>query len=297
MPIRFQVDPDFYDHPKSIDLSDAAVALWTRAGSYSAAKLLDGLVPTNALPSLSKTPNEAAAELVRSGLWRKVRRGHQFHQWDHRNLTRERVEHERTVDRERKRTGREIKAEKERAAKEAQVSGTIVRPESDRTAEGNPGGNPAGVPAMSVSVSVSSKAVSSKSESDVSNANENNVHSITEEPRSKAYPVGVWKIAKAYAAKVNPSNPATVAGHILNATQTWELDTIAQAIARLAANNRAVGADSLRIELNEIGCDKTGIQRFPDGTYVDHNTGILKTANGQIIGGGGYLSGNRMWRE
>jgi hypothetical protein len=29
MPIRFQVDPDFYDHPKTIGMSDAATALWS----------------------------------------------------------------------------------------------------------------------------------------------------------------------------------------------------------------------------------------------------------------------------
>lgn len=289
MPIRFQVDPDFYDHPKSIDLSDAAVALWTRAGSYSAAKLLDGFVPCSVLPRLSKSHAEAAEELVRAGLWKKARGGYRFHEWELRNLTRTRVEHERKVDRERKHTAREIKA----AKATPQVTGDNVRPESDR----NPAGNPTGVPSMSVSVSVS-KAVGSKEASDhVSNADENNVYNIQDEPRSKAYPANIWKIARAYAAKVNPSNPGNIAGHILNATQTWELETIAQAIEKMARENRAVGADSLRIELNAIGCDKNGIQRFPDGTYVDWNTGQYCATTGNVIGGGGYRSGKREWRE
>jgi hypothetical protein len=104
--VRFQVDPDFYDHPKTIDLSDAATALWTRAGSYSTAKLLDGFVPDGALTRLSKVADEASGELVRRGLWRRVRGGFQFHQWGERNLTRERIEADRKHEREKKRRQR-----------------------------------------------------------------------------------------------------------------------------------------------------------------------------------------------
>lgn len=106
MPIRFQVDGDFYDHPKTIDMSDAAVALWTRAGSYSAAKLTDGFVADAVLVRLSQTPAEASAELVRRGLWRRVRGGFQYHQWDQRNLLRARVEADREYDRKRKKAQR-----------------------------------------------------------------------------------------------------------------------------------------------------------------------------------------------
>ena len=67
MVVRFQVDPDFYDHPKSIGLSDAATALWVRAGSYSAAKLLDGFIAEHVLSTLSRSPEEASAEPLRSG--------------------------------------------------------------------------------------------------------------------------------------------------------------------------------------------------------------------------------------
>lgn len=101
MPIRFQVDVDFYDHPKCIGVSDAAVALWTRAGSYSAAKLLDGFVPESALPLVTRVP-EAAAELVTAGLWRKVKGGFQFHQWDERNLLKERFQAKQHLTRNRK---------------------------------------------------------------------------------------------------------------------------------------------------------------------------------------------------
>lgn len=144
MPIRFQVDADFYDHPKSIDLSDAATALWVRAGSYSAAKLSDGFIAENALRLLSKVPEEAAAELVRRGLWRRVRGGYVFHEWEHRNLSRARVESERESDRQRK-----------RRARQQQVNTGSVRtgihPESPPDSERNP----TGVRGLSVSVSES----------------------------------------------------------------------------------------------------------------------------------------------
>jgi len=140
MPIRFQVDDDFYDHPKTLDASDAAVALWTRAGSYSAAKLLDGFVPEGMLARLSRTPAEASGELVQRGLWKRVRGGFRFHQWDQRNLTRARVESDREYEREKKRRQRN-----------GQVNGHAV-PEGlvrDRA------GTPAGIPPVSVSLSVS----------------------------------------------------------------------------------------------------------------------------------------------
>ena len=169
MPVRFQVDSDFYDHPKTIDASDAAVALWTRAGAYSTHKLLDGFVPDGALALLSKTPDEAARELVRHGLWRRVKSGYQFHQWEVRNLTRERIEADRAWDRERKRSerghtspGRDVTCsgcgvtfvtrrsdtkycsprcrKKASRESEAQVETQNVQPESGPESERNPNG-------------------------------------------------------------------------------------------------------------------------------------------------------------
>ena len=75
MAIRFQVDGDFYDHPKTIGLSDAAVALWTRSGSYSAAKRAKGFIAANALPILTQAP-DAAKELLAAGLWKRVKGGY-----------------------------------------------------------------------------------------------------------------------------------------------------------------------------------------------------------------------------
>ncbi len=147
MPIRFQVDADFYDHPKTIDMSDAATALWTRAGSYCAAKLTDGFVADAVLARLSRTPDEAAQELVKRGLWKRVRGGHRFHQWADRNLLRARVEAERTSDRQRKRRERQLSQQNGKP----HVNGTIVRPDS----EPDSGVTPNGFRGLSVSESVS----------------------------------------------------------------------------------------------------------------------------------------------
>jgi hypothetical protein len=147
MPIRFQVDADFYDHPKAIGLSDAATALWVRAGSYSAAKLSDGFVAEVALSLLSRCPDEAAGELVMRGLWRRVKGGYRFHQWSPRNLTRARVEADRETDRERKR--KERKPAGQNAS--PQVKGEVVHPDSGSESANSP----EGIQALSVSVSVS----------------------------------------------------------------------------------------------------------------------------------------------
>jgi hypothetical protein len=147
MPIRFQVDGDFYDHPKTIGMSDSAIALWTRAGSYCVAKLLDGFVPEDALRLLSEVPDEAASELVGRGLWRRVKGGFRFHQWDHRNLTRARVEADREYDRTRKQ--RERQAARQNGNQQVNANNVRsghppdTRPDSERS------------PNRSVSVSVS----------------------------------------------------------------------------------------------------------------------------------------------
>lgn len=162
MVVRFQVDPDFYDHPKSIGMSDAAVALWTRAGSYSAAKLLDGFIAEHVLSTLSRSPDEASAELVARGLWRRVRGGFRFHQWDERNLTRARVEADRDYERTRKKRQREEArsaarkpVDNQAAAKEQQATGRHVPPGQPAGLPGESPGTPVDVPGVSVSVSVS----------------------------------------------------------------------------------------------------------------------------------------------
>lgn len=75
MSVRFQVEPDFYDHPKTAGMSDAAFSLWVRAGSYSAAKLTDGFVSESVLVHTLRSDAQVADELVERGLWRRRRGG------------------------------------------------------------------------------------------------------------------------------------------------------------------------------------------------------------------------------
>jgi hypothetical protein len=77
----FKVDDSFYDHPKVFDAPDCAVALWVRAGSWSARNLTDGHVPTKMPARLCDDPETAVRELVDRGLWRRAKGGYQFHDW------------------------------------------------------------------------------------------------------------------------------------------------------------------------------------------------------------------------
>lgn len=109
----FRVDDSFYDHPKVFDASDCAVALWVRAGTWSARTLTDGFVPAGMLARLSGQPDEAAGELVRHGLWSRARGGYQFHDWEHYQPTKKAVENERRKARERMQKLREARSEGE----------------------------------------------------------------------------------------------------------------------------------------------------------------------------------------
>ena len=122
MSVRFQVEPDFYDHPKTAGMSDAAFSLWVRAGSYSAAKLTDGFVSESVLVHTLRSDVQVADELVERGLWRRRRGGWIFHEWTaHANLTRERVQAHNKSEADRK------KAARQRGT--SQVRGQNVRPD------------------------------------------------------------------------------------------------------------------------------------------------------------------------
>lgn len=75
----FKVDDGFWSHPKTISLSDAAVALWVRAGTYSCQHRLGGDVPKHVLRFLGTS--SAADELVANRLWIETPSGWRFHQW------------------------------------------------------------------------------------------------------------------------------------------------------------------------------------------------------------------------
>lgn len=77
----FKVDDSFYDHPKVFDAPDCAVALWTRAGCWSARNLMDGFVPTGIPARLCGDPDTAIKELIHRGLWERTSGGFRFHDW------------------------------------------------------------------------------------------------------------------------------------------------------------------------------------------------------------------------
>jgi len=124
----FPVDDGFAFHHKAVKAGNAAIGLWTRAGSWCSQQLTDGHVPADMVPVLGTVAQ--ARRLVRAGLWEEVEGGYQFHGWTEngRNPTREKVL-------EARRKAAEKRA-KNRAAKytETQVS------------DGCPPGTPSGVP-------------------------------------------------------------------------------------------------------------------------------------------------------
>ena len=79
------------------------MALWVRAGSWSARNLRDGFVPSRLPARLCDDPDTAVRELVARGLWLRVKGGYQFHDWADFQPTRESVESDRAAARERMR--------------------------------------------------------------------------------------------------------------------------------------------------------------------------------------------------
>jgi hypothetical protein len=87
----FKVDDGFWSHPKVLDLSPEAIALWVRSGSYSGKHLTDGYMSESAIVLLRGTP-EQAQELVEAGLWTRAVNGWHFHDWADYQDTRDMVE-------------------------------------------------------------------------------------------------------------------------------------------------------------------------------------------------------------
>lgn len=142
--VWFKVDDKFHSHNKVRKvLADdpAALALWVVAGSWSSDNLTDGFVPDHQLPWLIPTGADTLAQkLVTAGLWRRVRAGHQFHEWKEdgngskRNPSREEVEE---VRRKRSDAGRAggLASGKTRSKREASASAS-ASPVAEALAEG-----------------------------------------------------------------------------------------------------------------------------------------------------------------
>jgi hypothetical protein len=113
----FKIDDSFYDHPKVYDAPDCAVALWTRAGTWSARNLTDGFVPTGMPARLCDDPDTAVKELVRRGLWTRASGGYRFHDWATYQPSAEAVKKLRETRAEAGKRGGHAKAAKQNAGK------------------------------------------------------------------------------------------------------------------------------------------------------------------------------------
>lgn len=130
----FRIDDSFYDHPKVFDAPDCALALWVRAGTWSARNLTDGFVPAGMPARLCDDPDTAVRELVRRGLWSRAKGGgYQFHDWSVYQPSRESVEDLRAKRAEAGRRGGMAKA---RNAAEQQEGGS--KPSSNGLANASP---------------------------------------------------------------------------------------------------------------------------------------------------------------
>jgi hypothetical protein len=100
----FKVDDNFYHHPKWLGASDAAIALWTRAGAWSAQVLTDGVIPPVAFAEV-RLDRAVADDLVKRGLWEHGGGddGYRFHDWTEYQPDRVTVLARRKADRERRR--------------------------------------------------------------------------------------------------------------------------------------------------------------------------------------------------
>lgn len=59
----------------------SALALWTRASSWSSRNLTDGFVPSGMPARLCGNPEAAVRELIDRELWIRTRDGYQFLDW------------------------------------------------------------------------------------------------------------------------------------------------------------------------------------------------------------------------
>lgn len=76
----FKVDDSFYDHPKFLDVPNAAVGLWTKAGAWCAKHLTDGVISAKCVRALGGTPAQIKA-LIKNGLWEEHPHGYKFVHW------------------------------------------------------------------------------------------------------------------------------------------------------------------------------------------------------------------------
>lgn len=127
--IPFPLPRDINSDPQFLGATDAAVALYTKAASWSAERPTDGFVPTAALSLFTANHEQATAELVERGVWRRARGGFQFASWP-KQCTAAYMEDQREAWRRRQTNHRTSKDVPSR--RDSRVSHAQVTPESNR---------------------------------------------------------------------------------------------------------------------------------------------------------------------
>jgi hypothetical protein len=94
----FKVDDQLAFHPKAIAAGNAALGLWVRAGSWCAAHVTQGALPTHMVRTLGAQRRDAE-KLVSVGLWTRTEDGYEFKDWADYQPTKEQVEAKREADR------------------------------------------------------------------------------------------------------------------------------------------------------------------------------------------------------
>jgi hypothetical protein len=110
----FKVDDAFHGHPKVMELSPAAVGVWTLAGSWCANYLTDGEIKAGVVRRFG-ADDAMIQELVNAGLWIDIGGAYQFKDWDEYQPLKEEVEAERNAARDRMKAVRAKKKGVERS--------------------------------------------------------------------------------------------------------------------------------------------------------------------------------------
>jgi|SRR5262245_12062857 len=91
-----RLDDGFYDNPKILTAGLAAIGLYVKALAYAARKLTDGFIPESVVCMLGDGEEDLWTDyvlgLVNLGLWHKVERGYQIHDYLSFNPSRAQVE-------------------------------------------------------------------------------------------------------------------------------------------------------------------------------------------------------------
>lgn len=102
----FKVDDQLAFHPKIIACTPTAIALWVRAGAWSAGHLTDGCLPAAMISPLGYRKRDAE-KLVEVGLWEAHKDGYRFRNWEEYQPTKAQVEEEREQNKARQQAWRD----------------------------------------------------------------------------------------------------------------------------------------------------------------------------------------------